>query len=480
MAENVKKKVNKTKKSSSPKNNNSKSPKKKSSSSKKVTSKGTTKTKKKTGTNKNVSSKNKGKTTQTKTSSKTVKKKNTAKKSVPKKENINIETTIEEIKKEKNPLRMIIIILSALGIISTSSLAYFNQSKVEVNLKKENVLEINEKYALSSFVESVVNCEQINKNKKVSFDSLGENKITLSFKDKNKNNITKEAKVKVVDTNPPEIKFKDKITVTEGDKVDLLKGVIVTDNSKEKIEAKIDGKYNIKKAGTYKLKYVAKDSSGNSKEVDFTLVVEPKKVEIKPPKNEDKSWTTSKGYSAVTKNGITYINGVLVVNKTYSLPDSYNPGLNSTVKNKVDELFAAAKEAGFDSMSIGSGFRSYKTQKSLYNSYVKRDGQTKADTYSARPGHSEHQTGLAVDICHKGYSCITSAFDGTPPAIWLNDNAYKYGFIIRYPQGKSNETGYKYESWHLRYVGEDLATKLYNDGNWITLESYFGITSQYK
>ena len=77
-------------------------------------------------------------------------------------------------------------------------------------------------------------------------------------------------------------------------------------------------------------------------------------------------------------------------------------------------------------------------------------------------------------------ACITSAFDNTDQAKWINDNCYKYGLIIRYPKGKTNETGYMYESWHLRYVGVDLATKLYNKGNWITLEDYYGITSKYN
>ena len=140
---------------------------------------------------------------------------------------------------------------------------------------------------------------------------------------------------------------------------------------------------------------------------------------------------------------------------------------------------AAAALDGFE-IRIGSGYRSYKSQTTIYKNYVKRDGQAKADTYSARPGHSEHQSGLAIDICASGYKCIGSGFNGTPPANWLSENAYKYGFILRYPNGKSNETGYKFESWHYRYVGVELATKLYNGGNWITLEDYLGITSKYS
>ena len=133
----------------------------------------------------------------------------------------------------------------------------------------------------------------------------------------------------------------------------------------------------------------------------------------------------------------------------------------------------AASSAGL-SIRVVSGFRSYNTQNNLYNNYVNRDGRAAADTYSARPGHSEHQTGLAADI-----NLVDDSFEYTSEGQWLNNNAYKYGFILRYPKGKTSETGYIYESWHYRYVGVDLATKLYNGGNWISLENYFGITSQY-
>ena len=101
-------------------------------------------------------------------------------------------------------------------------------------------------------------------------------------------------------------------------------------------------------------------------------------------------------------------------------------------------------------------------------------GVIRDDTYSARAGHSEHQTGLAAD-----FNMVDDNFEYTAEGKWLNDNAYKYGFILRYPKGKTFETGYIYESWHYRYVGVELSRKLYNNGDWISLENYFGITSQY-
>ena len=95
-------------------------------------------------------------------------------------------------------------------------------------------------------------------------------------------------------------------------------------------------------------------------------------------------------------------------------------------------------------------------------------GQELTDTFSARPGHSEHQTGLAFDV-----GAIDDDFANWPSGIWLKENAHKYGFIIRYPKGKQHITGYKYEPWHIRYLGVDLATKVYNSG--LTLEEYLGI-----
>ena len=201
----------------------------------------------------------------------------------------------------------------------------------------------------------------------------------------------------------------------------------------------------------------------------------------------------AKDVKITTTDGVTYANGILIVNKTYSLPSTYGPALASGECNDDSKCFTSetwnaytsmrlnAKSAGIN-IKIGSGFRSYSTQSTIYNNYVARDGKDKADTYSARPGYSEHQTGMAMDICstNTNKACINSGFDNTDEAKWLNENAYVYGFILRYPQGKQGITGYKYESWHYRYVGKELAKTLYNNGNWITLEEYFGLTSQYQ
>ncbi len=182
---------------------------------------------------------------------------------------------------------------------------------------------------------------------------------------------------------------------------------------------------------------------------------------------------TPKGYPVYVIDGITYVDGVLIANKTYSLPESYNPaGILPECQNAFNRMKNEASSLGL-SIYISSGFRSYSSQKSIYNRYVSRDGKALADTYSARPGHSEHQTGLSIDL-----NTITQSFGRTREGRWVAEHCHEYGFIIRYPQGKSDITGYCYEPWHLRYVGVEAATKIAQSG--LCLEEYYGITSFYN
>ena len=214
------------------------------------------------------------------------------------------------------------------------------------------------------------------------------------------------------------------------------------------------------------------------------------------PANIVANGVTSKGYKIETIDGVTYVDNYLIANKTYSLPSTYIPENTHIALNGMDWCAECIVESAYqeyakmrDDMAnlgmrvyIGSGYRGYYQQAGLYQMYVNQDGQLAADTYSARPGHSEHQTGYAFDICDYDYpgDCIEDSYENVPSGKWIADNAYKYGYIIRYPKGKTNETGYIYEPWHIRYVGVDLATKLYNNGDWLTMEDYFGITSVYS
>ena len=148
--------------------------------------------------------------------------------------------------------------------------------------------------------------------------------------------------------------------------------------------------------------------------------------------------------------------------------------LNSTTAAAAEAMFAAAARDGV-AMVLASGYRSYGTQVTTYNGYVAARGQADADTASARPGHSEHQTGWAFDIGDGGGACsFEPCFADQPAATWAKANAYRYGFVVRYPWMLHPITGYYYEPWHLRFVGVEAATDMAKRGIG-TLEEYFGL-----
>ena len=180
----------------------------------------------------------------------------------------------------------------------------------------------------------------------------------------------------------------------------------------------------------------------------------------------------------------------VLVNKQYGLPETYDPqdlvypNVSFTFSEKIEKrmmrkvaaealekMFAGAKQDGIYLAGV-SAYRSYERQTEVFNSYVKRDGEVKASTYSAYPGHSEHETGLAIDVSGSDGKCAAEdCFGGTKEAKWIADHAAEYGFIVRYPEGKEAITGYKYEPWHIRYVGTEIAENIAKRG--ITLEEYY-------
>jgi zinc D-Ala-D-Ala carboxypeptidase len=148
--------------------------------------------------------------------------------------------------------------------------------------------------------------------------------------------------------------------------------------------------------------------------------------------------------------------------------------LNSTTAAAAEKMFAAAATAGVI-MTLASGYRSYVTQSATYDGYVTSRGQAAADTASARPGYSEHQTGWAFDIGDGGGACsFQPCFADQPAAVWAQANAHLFGFVVRYPWMLHGITGYYYEPWHLRYIGPDAAADMKNRGIG-TLEEYFGL-----
>lgn len=176
----------------------------------------------------------------------------------------------------------------------------------------------------------------------------------------------------------------------------------------------------------------------------------------------------------------------VIINKQHALDEDYIPDdlviptlssiqdgiyLRREASEALETMFEQAKLEDV-SLRLGSGYRSYQTQEGLYNSYVQKDGETLANRYSAKPGESEHQTGLAVDISDDTMSAwLSNRFKDTKEGKWLASNSYRYGYILRYPEDKEEITGYMYEPWHFRYIGIDEALKVYESN--LTLEEYY-------
>lgn len=357
--------------------------------------------------------------------------------------------------------KIIVIIIFSLTIILFILYAIFNPF-LTIKLKGKNTYQIklgeiykeNGCKVKSLFLDLSNNVKIKGKvnNKKIGTYKL-EYKINYLFKSKKIYRT-----ISVIDTEGPVITLigDENIEIYVGDIYQEL-GFNVSDNYDKELEdaVKIDSNLDNTKAGDYQIKYSVEDSSGNKTEVVRNIKVKEKIV------NKIASYDNT-----VSNTEPTYINGILIVNKTYALPSNYNKGVDATANQALINLQNAASEAGYN-IPLLSGFRSYETQQTLYNNYVARDGVALADTYSARPGHSEHQTGLAFDV-----GKIDNDYGDTNEGKWLATHAHEYGFIIRYLKGKEDITGYMYEPWHIRYVGS-VATNIYQAN--ITLEEYLGL-----
>lgn len=192
--------------------------------------------------------------------------------------------------------------------------------------------------------------------------------------------------------------------------------------------------------------------------LDYDYYTNIKDVDIDKLIFVNKYYRLSKDYK--NSNMIKISNSYSSNNSSYLDKEAYE-----AFKKMVDD----AKKEKLYFVNLSS-YRSYSRQETIYNNYVKSKGDIWANKWSAKAGHSEHQTGLAVDVCQKGKNSFDD-FEKTDEYSWLKDNSYKYGFILRYPKGKEELTGYNFEAWHYRYVGIDIATYIYE--NDITLEEYY-------
>lgn len=182
----------------------------------------------------------------------------------------------------------------------------------------------------------------------------------------------------------------------------------------------------------------------------------------------------------------------VLVNRVYPLSSTYIPAnlvepnvkfsfayssdkrkMRKIAATALENLFQAGENEGIELYGV-SGYRSYARQKEIYDKNIATRGQSATDSVSAKPGSSEHQTGLTIDVSAKSVSYrLDQSFGDTKEGKWLAKNAHLYGFIIRYPYGKSKITGYSYEPWHIRFVGKTVATYLYE--NELTMEEYYGV-----
>lgn len=349
-------------------------------------------------------------------------------------------------------LKTLMIIFSALVI---GYLLFFVTINMLIEINLNGSYEVNIPYKntyIDEGVKASLNKKDITSKivvkDNIDYNKLGRYEIKYTIKYLGINKTVKRI-VNIIDNESPKITLKgdNPLTLTYG-KEYIDPGYDVIDNYDDKVKVEITGINEIdsKQKGEYIIEYKAIDSNGNYSVTKRKVIVEDR---------------------IVVKNGVTYVEGILLVNKKYSIPKTYGNGIDKEANEHLKELQKGAKKAGY-TITLVSGYRSYEYQKNLYNNYVNTYGQKEADTFSARPGHSEHQTGLAFDV-----GKVSNSYGETEAGKWLAKNAHLYGFIIRYPKGKEEITGYQYEPWHIRYLGKNMATKVYESG--LCLEEYLQV-----
>lgn len=232
----------------------------------------------------------------------------------------------------------------------------------------------------------------------------------------------------------------------------------------------LDEKYFLKKNFYMYVEYM-----NSFKKLDVSSVVRNINIHL------DKEFYESEYNTDVSKDTLMLVNkyyllgsdyepsDLVTISQTYSWGDKGSQRIRKDVYDAFLEMWNSASAEGYYLM-VSSSYRSYQEQEIVYNNYKKTRGQKYADSIAARPGASEHQTGLTLDIFSK-LNNNKNSFKDTDTAKWLKDNSYKFGFILRYPEDKVNVTGYSYEAWHFRYVGKDVAKYIYDNN--ITFEEYY-------
>lgn len=379
---------------------------------------------------------------------------------------------------KKNTMKIVIVVFSVL-ILLLLVLLYVKSLKIPLKnqvivLEYGDKLNIDKNEILASDNQSIIDSIVVDTSKIVNEDQKDYPKIgkyTISFTyNYFYMNRTDEMNVDIVDTTKPEFKkTTDEIEVNLNDeKFDFNSYFSVYDLSKVSIEydkTKID----FSKEGSYDMVVSCHDESGNSNSFKSKVVISDNSKQTTKSKETSSNNNSNEKITPYNIKSPTIVNNIMIVNKKHPLPSTYVNSDTSKAQSQIKKMINDMRSNGYDIATNFSGYRSFQYQKNLYDNYVKNDGQSKADTYSARPGYSEHQTGLAFDLLHQSGSLVEKSKE----ANWIAKNAHKYGFIVRYQSGKESITGYKAEPWHLRYIG-DKAIEIYNSG--LCLEEYLNVS----
>jgi len=374
-------------------------------------------------------------------------------------------------KKLKKMTLLVMILMPVLIIMLLFFFIFFNNSnKVKI---KENIFTFEYGETINLELKDIINGkEDVLKSAKLNLDSIKyENKIAkvgkyigiIEYKLNGKQS-SLDFNIEVKDTIAPIfIKKEEAISITVSKNVINFENYFEANDLSEHEIIFDDSKIQFDEPGEYILTVSAIDRYANETKIDVKIIIIP---------SQSASTTKPNNSSCLSTATTPYmVNGIIIVNKKHPLPCGYAPGENKEAKAKIDEMIVDMRVLGYNVSNTFSGYRSYETQEKLYNNYVARDGKALADTYSARPGYSEHQTGLAFDIRVPDNSRMIQA--GSKEADWVASNAHLYGYIVRYQSGNQHITGYQAEAWHVRYLGIEMATDIYNSK--LTLEEYLGV-----
>lgn len=361
-------------------------------------------------------------------------------------------------------LVLIIIILFYKPNNTLESLGYSQLEIKEIEKLSDKELNIIEKYSYNKNLIYIIESENYNSDKLELYI-----KYTLKYNDINYLKIFE----LINNENFKEKNIEDYTTLLK--KYDNIEGIIKYVNNYKNEEIDIDETtINFISVKYFIFDYLERylDYYKDNKSLDYNEII------TRVNSNLDYTFYTDSKEADLSKGMLTLVNKFYYLDSNYipenivSADSKYTSGngkLNKTAYENFVKMADAANNEGL-TLKITTGYRDYNFQSILYNNYVKADGVKNADTYSARPGYSEHQLGYSADLTNANHVGFDE-FEYTKEYEWLQNNAYKYGFIMRYPKDKEYITGYIFESWHYRYVGVEIASYIYENN--ITYEEYY-------